>query len=739
MLLFEENQSQQSIGSSTMTSNANHEDRDEVDFVVRSSYGSTEKKSPDLISHTNGGLPHLIKEITSKDSGGEKKKKAQEKIPIKSPLERLPIFRSHMKKATTECAQKEVRPKLCKNGTSIAARLLGNTYNTATATAKKRSSLKRSTPVSRTTNTERFHKCVDIGGFEEAQYQSIEGHHDRDISARALRSLTKGLGKLLRRRTDSVNISTPDPEYKVSYLGNVLTGWAKGEGCVEKPMSTLWRNYVQHYKPEVVMRIKVSSSGLKATTKQHGLTEYWSHRITHCAAPENFPKVFCWIYRHEGRKLKHELRCHAVLCSKESIARDISVTLQNNLFKALKEFRQDKISRQNARLSLANSVYDNPTIPRRKMLLSVGGNNYKPPLERSKSAPKLMAIEEDVGEEEGAANETETTDTRACCREDSLYPAMTLGKRKCRRGHSIRRTGRRGVSFKMPIMEENNNDCTEEELYGQMDTKNSFKTSTNGGGSDEDFDSLLGNEPLIGELMSLFEMKLRPPPKTLSLSDLLDADDADRPATPVKMNRSLDALDKYSDSEDEGTCFNQNDILAMLRKESVRCSSPDSQTNELYGALRQRSGSALRLNESLRSHKLTPVAAGESDEPQHPGKKVALESPPAMLRLSTGLVHLDSDEGSISSGCETASTVTANTDEMNAKNTSVEDDVVLLEPVGEKNSLEELPQAYRRSVTFPPDLKSLDPIDSDSEFSDESGFSDFQENSHKTRSKAIVA
>lgn len=101
-----------------------------------------------------------------------------------------------------------------------------------------------------------------------------------------------------------------------------------GEGCVEKPMSTLWRNYVQHYKPEVVMRIKVSSSGLKATTKQHGLTEYWSHRITHCAAPENFPRVFCWIYRHEGRKLKHELRCHAVLCSKESIARDISVTLQ---------------------------------------------------------------------------------------------------------------------------------------------------------------------------------------------------------------------------------------------------------------------------------------------------------------------------------------------------------------------------------------------------------------------------
>uniref|UniRef100_A0A1B0CYZ0 Uncharacterized protein n=1 Tax=Phlebotomus papatasi TaxID=29031 RepID=A0A1B0CYZ0_PHLPP len=454
------------------------------------------------------------------------------------------------------------------------------------------------------------------------------------------------------------------------------------EGCVEKPMSTLWRNYVQHYKPEVVMRIKVSSSGLKATTKQHGLTEYWSHRITHCAAPENFPRVFCWIYRHEGRKLKHELRCHAVLCSKESIARDISVTLQNNLFKALKEFRQDKLARQNARLSLANSVYDNPVIPRRKLLLSVGGNNYRPPLERSKSAPKLMAIEEDIGEEEDENETVESTEARACCREDSLYPAMTLGRRRCRRGHSIRRTGRRGVSFKAPILEENNNDCMEEELNGKkseekkvdFDTKNSFKTPN--AGSDEDFDSLLGSEPLIGELMSLFEMKLRPPPKTMSLSDLLDTDEVKTSISPVTMNRSLDTLDKYSDSEDESSFFSQNDILAMLRKESAnkRGSSPDQRSTELYGPLRQRPGSTLRLNESLSNHKLTPVAAGDSDEP-HLNEKVqrSPESPPAMLRLPTGLTHLDSDEGSISSGCETASTVTANTDEMTSKHNSVED------------------------------------------------------------------
>lgn len=82
--------------------------------------------------------------------------------------------------------------------------------------------------------------------------------------------------------------------------------------------------------------------------------------------------------------------------------------LQGNLFRALKEFKRDKISRQNARLSLANCVYDNPSLPRRKLMLSVGGNNYRPPLERSKSAPKLMAIEEAEDDDEEREEEQYT-------------------------------------------------------------------------------------------------------------------------------------------------------------------------------------------------------------------------------------------------------------------------------------------------------------------------------------------
>ncbi|KAF5295058.1 hypothetical protein FQR65_LT10611 [Abscondita terminalis] len=219
----------------------------------------------------------------------------------------------------------------------------------------------------------------------------------KDRGKRVLRIL---LNRLRLRRSASVDISDPDPSFKVAYLGNVVTGWAKGDGCVEKPLATLWRNYTQSSRSDVCMLLTVGGGGLKATTKDHGLTEYWANRLTFCAAPCHFPRIFCWVYRHEGKRLRHELRCHAVLCSSSAVANQIEQNLKQTLSLALAEFKKDKVSRQNARLSLANSIYDNPSMPRRKILLSTGSNNYRPPLERSKSAPKLVSIEENIEEEE---------------------------------------------------------------------------------------------------------------------------------------------------------------------------------------------------------------------------------------------------------------------------------------------------------------------------------------------------
>lgn len=157
----------------------------------------------------------------------------------------------------------------------------------------------------------------------------------------------------------------------------VTFSFVAGDGCLERPLATLWRNYTQSSRPDVSMQLTIAGGGLRATTKDHGLTEYWANRLTCCAAPQAFPRIFCWVYRHEGRRLRHELRCHAVLCPSTAMAKEMETNLKNALSLALHEFKRDKVCRQNARLSLVNSVYDNPTMPRRKLLLSVGCTNYR--------------------------------------------------------------------------------------------------------------------------------------------------------------------------------------------------------------------------------------------------------------------------------------------------------------------------------------------------------------------------
>lgn len=100
------------------------------------------------------------------------------------------------------------------------------------------------------------------------------------------------------------------------------------------------------------------------------------------------------------------------------------------LKQALVEFKKDRISKQNARLSLANSVYDNPSMPRRKILLSVGAMNYRPPLERSKSAPKLGAIEELCSEEDEEEAEMNAKQNICEFTMDELCKSHALDRRR---------------------------------------------------------------------------------------------------------------------------------------------------------------------------------------------------------------------------------------------------------------------------------------------------------------------
>lgn len=213
---------------------------------------------------------------------------------------------------------------------------------------------------------------------------------------------------MFKTRSKSLNISERDPTYKVKYLGNVLTAFMRGDGCVDKPAFILWNNYLSNPGVGIDMQLTVCVSGLKARTKDLGLTEYRAHRISYCVCHPLYPHLFIWVYRHEGKKMKVELRCHAVLCKSEGLAKAIAVLLHDKLSFALNEFTREKTRRQRARLTLqrANSLPNgggaNPPStgapPQRTKFLTVG-QNFKPPSDQSAGAPKLGAISEDLEEE----------------------------------------------------------------------------------------------------------------------------------------------------------------------------------------------------------------------------------------------------------------------------------------------------------------------------------------------------
>lgn len=207
------------------------------------------------------------------------------------------------------------------------------------------------------------------------------------------------------RKSKSFKVSERDPTHKVRYLGNVQTSMMKGDGCVDKPVKILWDNYVKNVPTGLDMKLTICAAGLKAHTRTQGLTEYRAHRITYCVAHPKYPKLFVWVYRHEGKKMKVELRCHAVLCKTEEKAKAMAVLLHDKLTLALSEFLREKTRSQNSRLTLqrTNSLPSSASqskvgftgVPLRKKMLSTG-QNFKPSVDKSSSAPRLGAITEDM-------------------------------------------------------------------------------------------------------------------------------------------------------------------------------------------------------------------------------------------------------------------------------------------------------------------------------------------------------
>ncbi|XP_067898386.1 protein FAM43A [Heterodontus francisci] len=215
---------------------------------------------------------------------------------------------------------------------------------------------------------------------------------------------------MFKSRRRKIKITGEDPTYTVLYLGNATTIQSKGEGCADVAVAKIWSKSEQG-KNGTKMKLTISSQGIRMVhvdgkAKRPGHL-YLLHRITYCVAEPSSPKIFAWIYRHE---LKHKavmLRCHAVLVSKAEKAQAMALLLYQTSSSALAEFkrlkRRDDARHQQQRLIGEQTI---PLVPLRKLMN--GQCSYKPPVERSRSAPKLGSITEDlVGEEEEEKAELE--------------------------------------------------------------------------------------------------------------------------------------------------------------------------------------------------------------------------------------------------------------------------------------------------------------------------------------------
>ncbi|KPP63578.1 protein FAM43A-like, partial [Scleropages formosus] len=195
-----------------------------------------------------------------------------------------------------------------------------------------------------------------------------------------------------------------DPTYTVLYLGNATTIQSKGEGCTDVAVGKIWKKS-EMGRNGTRMRLTVSAQGIRMVHADERARRpghlYLLHRVTYCVADARLPKVFAWIYRHEMKHKAVMLRCHAVLVSKPEKAKAMALLLYQTSTTALAEFKRLK-RRDDARHQQQQLVGEQtmiPLVPIRKLLN--GQCCYKPPVERSRSAPKLGSITEDLlGEEE---------------------------------------------------------------------------------------------------------------------------------------------------------------------------------------------------------------------------------------------------------------------------------------------------------------------------------------------------
>lgn len=150
------------------------------------------------------------------------------------------------------------------------------------------------------------------------------------------------------------------------------------------------------------MRLTLTKAGLRVTTKDHGVTEYFGHRIHLVTAHHSHPKLLVWVYQHVGRSLKTEIRCHAALCHRAQDAQNIERQLRAKLRECLLEYKREKRRVQTSRLcnTRNHGVLEEQLGVKKKHLRTLT-RNYKPPVQHGMcAAPRLDDVVEEDEEDE---------------------------------------------------------------------------------------------------------------------------------------------------------------------------------------------------------------------------------------------------------------------------------------------------------------------------------------------------
>lgn len=150
------------------------------------------------------------------------------------------------------------------------------------------------------------------------------------------------------------------------------------------------------------MKLTLTKAGLRVTTKDHGVTEYFGHRIHLVTAHHSHPKLLVWVYQHVGRTLKTEIRCHAALCHRAHDAQHIERQLRAKLRECLLEYKREKRRLQNSRLcNTRNHGVLEEQLGAKKKHLRTLTRNYKPPVQHGMcAAPRLDDVVEEEEEDE---------------------------------------------------------------------------------------------------------------------------------------------------------------------------------------------------------------------------------------------------------------------------------------------------------------------------------------------------